>query len=342
MKYTINSKKCTNGFTVPDVIVDKHLRLASGEQIKVLLLILRKSPDALDEKAIAKALKFDVSDVEDYLQYWVLTGILNEADETEPSLPEPEKYIPKAQKVKEEQVTVTVPVTAPEPEKPAYSKPSSAEIAARMSESKEIANLFNELQVKLGRTIGYDGQCTFMLLLDRFGLPVDVIFMLVDYCVSIGKIGFNYIESVGRSWGEQEIDTIAKAAEKIDSLNKIDKFWKRFIEETGIKNPKPTAKQIEYIGVWLNQLKTKPEMIIRAYEEMAENTGKLSFSYMDKIIRRWASEGIRNSDDINREKADHKDAKKAKSASPADASYDLDSYRNKAINQKLKYERKST
>ncbi len=328
MKYTVNKERFGSSFQVPADIVDKHLRLASGEQIKVLLLILRKMPEALDENKIAAALKYNVADVEDYLQYWVLTGVLKE--ENAEAAAEPVKYVPKAEK--------KTAASIPEPVKEEYSRPSASEIAARIGESKEIANLFTELQAKLGKTIGYDGQCTFILLHDRFGLPADVIFMLVDYCVSIGKTGYSYIEAAGRSWGEQEIDTIEKAAEKIASLNKVEKFWKKFAAETGIKNPKPTSKQTGYIEHWLTDLRMKPEMIMSAYEEMADSTGKVSFSYMNKILERWHAEGIKTPSALEESKAARTDAKSAKA--PAEASYDLDEYREKTIHSKLKYERK--
>ena len=78
MTYSLNPSFPERGFFVPSDIVDKHIRLASGEQIKVLLLILGKAPKKLDENEIAKKLKYSVADVEDYLQYWVLTGVLIE------------------------------------------------------------------------------------------------------------------------------------------------------------------------------------------------------------------------------------------------------------------------
>ena len=93
-----------------------------------------------------------------------------------------------------------------------------AQIAKRGSESAEIAFLFNEAQKKLGRTIGYDSQSSLLMIHDAYGLPVEVILMLIDYCVSIGKTGVNYITSTAKNWGEKEIDSIDVTKDVKDCL----------------------------------------------------------------------------------------------------------------------------
>lgn len=337
MTYSLNPDCGGEGFSVPDEIVDKHfLRLASGEQLKVLLLILRKAPEKLDIAKIAKALKYNESDVEDYIQYWMLTGILrqNDADVTAAS---PVKYVP-SEKAK---AAAAMTAVVPKPQLPEYTRPSQSEVAARMDESPDIRNLFRELQKKMGKTIGYDGQCTFICLYDRFGLSADVIFMLVDYCLSIGKSGYSYIEAVGGGWAEQEIDTIEKAAKKIASLNTVGKFWKKFAAAAGLDTPKPTSKQSAYIEKWIGEWGMSLELVSAAYEQMAEHTGKLSFAYMDKILASWCEQGFVTPDDVAKAEKSRKDAA-AKPAlkSNTNASYDLDKYTNQALNRPLKYERK--
>ena len=106
-----------------------------------------------------------------------------------------------------------------------------------LEESPEIGFLFNEAQAKLGKTIGYDGQCTLLLLHDHYGLPTEVSFMMIDYCVSIGKSNYAYLEAVGKDWGTREIDTLEKAAEQISILKSANTVWKEFSQYAGITNP---------------------------------------------------------------------------------------------------------
>lgn len=340
MSYSVNTSMFKSIFAVPTDIVDKHIRLANEHQLKVLLWILRNSPDNPDLDTMCKALKMNISDATDYLQYWVLTGVLtSEGDEpVQSAFKAPEK----------ETATVSVPVTAPavKPKEEsieetilAPSKPSSAEIAERIEESPEIGHLFNEAQMKLGKTIGYDGQCTLLLLHDHYGLPTDVLFMLIEYCVSIGKTNYSYIQAVGKDWGTREVDTLDKAAEQITALRRANTLWREFAKYAGIVNPRPTTAQSSYLRRWSDELKYGIDMIILAYEEMANHTGKISFSYIDKVLQNWNSKGYKTPEDIENALAQQKE-KKPKKTESASASYDLEKFKERSLHGELKYERK--
>lgn len=337
MNYSVNTSMFKSIFAVPTDIVDKHIRLANEHQLKVLLWILRNSPDNPDLDEMCKALKMNPGDVQDYLQYWVLTGVLK-TDNSEPvqtSFPEPEK-------VKAEKSVVKAPEPAKVSEKTEIlipSKPSSMEIAERIEESPEIGHLFNEAQLKLGKTIGYDGQCTLLLLHDHYGLPTDVLFMLIDYCVSIGKTNYSYIQAVGKDWGTREIDTLDKAAEQISVLRKTNTVWREFAKNAGIVTPRPTMKQAEHLRKWTEELKFSTDMILLAYEEMADHTGKMNFNYIDKILLNWHSKGFKTPEDVENAAEEQKDRKPTKNSGMA-ASYDLDEFKERSLHGELKYERK--
>ena len=337
MSYSVNTNLFKSIFAVPTDIVDKHIRLANEHQLKVLLWILRNSPDNPDLDEMCKALKMNPGDVQDYLQYWVLTGVLK-TDNSEPvqtSFPEPEK-------VKAEKSVVKAPEPAKVSEKTEIlipSKPSSMEIAERIEESPEIGHLFNEAQLKLGKTIGYDGQCTLLLLHDHYGLPTDVLFMLIDYCVSIGKTNYSYIQAVGKDWGTREIDTLDKAAEQISVLRKTNTVWREFAKNAGIVTPRPTMKQAEHLRKWTEELKFSTDMILLAYEEMADHTGKMNFNYIDKILLNWHSKGFKTPEDVENAAEEQKDRKPTKNSGMA-ASYDLDEFKERSLHGELKYERK--
>ena len=208
MSYSVNPSAFRSIFAVPAEIVDKHIRLANEHQLKVLLWILRNSPDNPDINAMCTALKINKDDAADYLQYWVLTGVILEEGKS-PDHIETVKLASSFSEVKKEDA----PQKTVEETKITHSKPSNSEIATRIGESPEIGHLFNEAQTKLGKTIGYDGQCTLLLLHDHYGLPTEVLFMLIEYCVSVGKTNYSYIEAVGKDWGNREVDTLEKAAE---------------------------------------------------------------------------------------------------------------------------------
>lgn len=334
MSYSVNPSAFKSIFAVPTDIVDKHIRLANEHQLKVLLWILRNSPDNPNIDEMCKALKMNISDANDYLQYWILTGVIA-GEDNEIISPPSDVVSEKNNEVKP--VISSSPTIAESIATP--SKPSSIEIAKRIDESPEIGYLFNEAQQKLGKTIGYDGQCTLLLLHDHYGLPVEVLFMLIDYCVSIGKTNYGYIQTVGKDWGTREIDTLDKAAEQISVLRKTNSLWREFAKNAGIVNPRPTTKQTSYLRRWSEELKFGIDMIILAYEEMANHTGKLNFNYIEKILCNWHSKGYKTPEDVEKAESELK-AKKSSVESASNASYDLDEFKERSLHGELKYERK--
>ena len=83
-------------------------------------------------------------------------------------------------------------------------------------------------------------------------------------------------------------------------------------------------------------------MIILAYDEMANHTGKLSFAYIDKVLMNWHKKGIKTPSDIEKETEEYSKAKKSadRNISSQNASYDIDEFKNRSLHGELKYERK--
>ena len=335
MSYSVNPTAFRSIFAVPSDIVDKHIRLANGHQLKVLLWILRNSPDKPDLNEMCKALKITIDDATDYLQYWVENGILSGKDDTyaETEIVEIKPEVSKANTPSPIFNATTVEDTTP-------SKPSSAEILTRLDESPEIGHLFNEAQIKLGKTIGYDGQCTLLLIHDHYGLPTEVIFMMIDYCASIGKTNYSYIQAVGKDWGLREIDTIEKAAEHIEALRNTQTLWTELSRATDITNKRPTPKQMDIVRRWSEEFEFKIDMVLRAYETMVENTGKFNLNYMNKVLTNWYEKGYKTPDDINNAEIEFQKAKNSKTSNDKNASYDLDKFKEQSLHSELKYERK--
>lgn len=327
MFYSVDKSKMNSVFSVPNDIVDNHIRLANENQIKILLLILRNNGKADNPEELSKALKIDIDDVNDCLKYWMLMGMLKQ--EETPQSNEPVKFVPLPKETQKKAEVTSTP-----------SKPSNSEIAQRIDESPEIGHLMVEAQGKIGKTIGYDGQCTLLLLHDHYGLPIEVLFMLIEYCVSVGKTNYSYIEAVGKDWGEREIDTLEKAAIQIDSLNNANRLWTEFAKYAGIKNPRPTLKQAEYLRRWKDEWKFSDDMIFRAYDEMATNTGKLSFGYIDKVLKNWNNEGYKTIANVEDGQKKRAESIKQSGTNSASTSYNLDEFKNRSIHGELKYERK--
>lgn len=333
MSYNVNPRAWGAVFPVPSDVVDKHIRLAGSTQLKVLLWLLRNVSQSPDSEEIAQGLRLDRDEVEDALKFWIDAGIVTSDGEASD----------KTNAVAENQIKKDHSPLRFSPKKElTYIKPNIAQILERVNEDDEIRFMFSEAQSILSKTIGHDGQSTLLMLHDSFGLPVEVILMLCRYCSSIGKSSFVYISKVGRDWGEKEIDTLEKADEEIIRLRSCNKVFSELRSLAGISTPQPTNAQIKYLECWTNELGFDVDMIYLAYEEMANNCAKISFPYMDKVLKNWHKDSLKTPDDVEKAKSSRKadtSANVSKSGKPK-VSYDKDEYMRRALNDPLIYKKK--
>ncbi|HBL40784.1 MAG TPA: hypothetical protein DDY98_04140 [Ruminococcaceae bacterium] len=336
MNYTINPQSAFGlSFSVPVSVTDKHLKLAGSAQLKVLLWLLRHTAEQPTTEQMCRALNMTPADANDAMQYWLEVGLVMEQGETVCAVQTPQ--------------TPTAPITDSEPTAPAadaktpiaQTRPTAEQVSRRGNESSEIAFLFNEAQKKFGRTIGYDSQSTLLMIHDSYGLPVEVILMLIEYCVSIGKSGMSYISTTAKNWSEKEIDSIEKADEKIKSLRRCESLWKELCELTGISTPRPTAVQSEYLHKWSKDFGYPMNIIFAAYEEMANHTDKISFAYMNKVLENWHQAGVREIGDIDRIKQEKAAAKTKpnKQVNTQTPSYDLNAFMQHSAQDPIVYKK---
>lgn len=331
MEYSLNPQIMFGlSFAVPAEVADKHLKLAGAVQLKALLWLLRHAAEKPTSQDIAKALNIHHADACDAMQYWIESGIVC-ADGQAPEKQEVPFYAVKAA----EKPAVTV-------EPNIITKPTAEQIARRTAESEEIRFMMNAAQEKLGRTIGYDSQATLLMICDSYGLPVEVLLMLIDYCVSINKSAIGYIAKAAKSWSEREIDSIEKADEQIRILRRCEGLWKKLCEMTGISTPRPTSAQSAYLRQWSNDMGFDIEMIYLAYEEMANHTDKISFPYMNKVLANWHEAGIKTPEQLDESKRQTKESKKSvrkKKSEGYEASYDIDEFNRRSATEPLVYKR---
>lgn len=343
MEYTINPSAYRNMFPVPVSLVDENIRLASVVQLKVILYFFRHSMagESVKIEETAKALFLDEADVADALIFWRERGVVvcpeDSVEGTDEREPLNGKIMPQVPQPEPPRETPQLHVV---PELP-ISKPSHEQVAARLKECEQFRELFSEAQLKLGKTIGYDGQSILIMLHDSYGLPMEVILMLLEYAKSLGKTSYSYIAKLGKKWSELEIDTIEGAEQYITEQTGTDALWREFQELSGVKNSKPTVKQRRFFNMWRAEYGFGADMIEVAYEISIDRTEKMSLEYMDKVLKSWHDSGIRTPSDVAAEhdkwvKAKANSPKKDNSKPESSASYDLDAFARKSVGLKYK------
>ena len=302
-------------------MAEDHLKLASGTQIKVLLYLLAHSDLGLRAENIAEAVGTSPADVDDALLYWKNAGIIA-ADNGElyPS---------------EVQSAHSAPLPAPKPVKEnildtpeARAKLRSEtifppkEIAGAVNGSTAVKYLFDTYEKLAGRPPKYSEQRTLMVLTEEIGLPCEVTMMLVEYCFNIDKATPAYMKTVALDWVQNGIDDIPKAEERIKLLQNRSSAEKKLRSRLGLTSSFST-KQRGLIEEWTD-LGISDLLIDEAYDITITNTGKMSFPYMDKILKKWLAEGITDPSQIKKEK-------KSAPSAPAKTSYDLSAIEQQSL-----------
>lgn len=346
MNYRINPLAFTGIFAVPNALVDDNIRLASALQLKTLLYMLRHSTDSdISLAAISKAIGYNEEDIDDALIFWAERGLLVK----EGSAPQPPVSVKQEEKTVEMSSAVTAAPVAATPvqsvkkvEEIPVTKPNHEQVAARLQESEQLRLLFAEAQNILGKTVGYDGQATLIMMHDSYGLPVEVILMAIEYNKARGKTGFASISKTGKEWSELEIDSIEGAIEYIEEHTVVDEAWQKLRAMTEITNKNPTQKQKRFLTAWIKEYGFSVDMIYFAYEEAIDNTGKISFEYMDRVLSNWHKNSVKTPQDIQKEKMKwqeqskkRKNDKNVKSKPPGERrepTFDVDAFKRKALN----------
>ena len=350
MSYTINLGAWNSVFAVPCSVVDRGLKLAGSVQLKVLLWVLRHAGEPFEAQDIASALGIDRADVGDAMLYWRENGLIAADGETlAPSAPETRET-----EVSKPPAAEPAAPAAPQPaivkkaaEQPRRllsrpQKPDSEFVAKRMAESQEVACLMQSAQQIFGRLLSGGDLATLLLIHDDFGLPCDVIAMLIQYAVKAGKSNMRYIEKAAIEWADNDINTHEKAEERLNLLAENQKAWHVVEQAIGMPRRTPSRKEEELAPVWVNRWKFGPDMIREAYDRTVDGTGKYQPSYMNKILERWHDSGITTSKQAADEEASRSETMRIKKGGEKQSgeqtdgkrtySFDIDEYERTSVN----------
>lgn len=305
-------------FGVPCVVADNFLKLATGEQIKVLLYLLRASGRTVTTEEIASNTGVTAQQAEEAVLFWQQVNVLS-SDNTI-NVPQSIMTAPAPQQTNTVSVEETLLVkTSPEPRRRENLRPT--EITDIMNDSPDIAELFKAAESTLGH-INNTMQNSLIWMMNYLGLKAEVILVLLVYCEEIEKTNVAYIEKIAVSWAEKGINAFDVAQEEVERLKSSNDYIGVIMKMFEMKR-RPTTKQLEIIEKWRSTGYAR-DLIHYAYEKTIENTGKLSFEYADKVLTSWNDNGFRSSDDVKRAESDYR--KRKKSGSDTTGTFDADKY----------------
>ena len=277
MGYYMNPQEMTSMFAIPASVADKHLRLASAEQLKVLLWCLKNLDKQFDLPSVCEGLKLDEYTVRDALDYWCERGVLCSTVDTKPS-EEPEK---------KKKVVRSAAV-----------KPGRDEVARRGLEDPEIAFLLREAEQKMGRILRQSETSTLVWLHDDMGLSGSLILMIIGFAVTEGRANIGFIEKTAVEWANDGVTDIVEAEQRLVLMRRRKSAWHTVETAWGIEHRSPTKAELEMADTWINEWNYDRDIIREAYEVCINTTSKFSVPYIKKIISEWHKAGVKTVDDI--------------------------------------------
>ena len=311
LDYQIDFKIWDSAFAFPASVVDDGLKLCPAPALKVLLLILRDPTIPIQPQRIADALGYPAADVADYLSYWAQRGLLRPrgADNgTQPAdASATQRPSPAAVQASELPANTDAERTGPSrhsrPERPPV-KLQPVEYKRIVDEHKDLSAMLEETEALLGKTLTSSDISTLVSLYDWAGMTPYMILTVVKYCtLTRDRVNVGYIQRVALSWLENGVDSDDAADHYLSGQVELDAQVRQVRETFGIYDRRITDKERAFIHTWFEEYHLDLALIRAAYERTVENTGKLSFAYVNKILSSWHAKGIRTVQQAEEERA---------------------------------------
>ena len=299
MAYTLNISQMQDAFLMPRSVVRKYLKLASPAAVKVMLWICcNNTGEILPEKAAAE-LVLDINEINEALIFWESVGILNGEPESAAVAAPRQKAVLRHQ------------------------KPSREETARRGLQSKEVAFLLREAEMKFGRTLRQNEISTLVWLYDDEGIPAAAILMIIEYAISENRATIGFVERTAVDWLNRGIAQDVRAVEEeIVKMRSRYSSWGIVQSAMGIERRSPSNSELETAHLWVNEWGYSSEMLKLAYYRCVDATSKFSMPYIRKIIEKWHKSGVKTAEEL--EKYESGEQKSGIYSAKKSASYDID------------------
>lgn len=270
---------------VSNTFLEEYMPEAEPLFCVIYLYILKLSYEnnQIGTEEIADKFQVLESDVIKALKYWDKKGII--------------KYIKKDDEEIIDFSTIDIKPNKKQIKSQLQPKYTEGEISDLYDNKTDIKEIFEFCEKILGKPLNSPERNLFISLYEWYGLNKDLIRLLVEYCVSIGKTNMRYIETVAINWCEKGIDTVEKAEE---NLILFKKDYRKIMSSCGQGSRQPLDTEINFMNKWLKEYGFKTEIICLACERAVMNIGQPKFSYIDSILTSWKENNIFTLEDIKK------------------------------------------
>lgn len=305
MQLSVNSAKWKRFFSVPCALIDEYIKLADESAVKLLLFLLCDESDNIDKNDTCRRLGIAENAFDDAVIFWRQLGVIEGGGQETPAVSDIASPV-FAEKEPASSETRVV-----------HARYTPKDIAGMIEADPETRELFSEAEHTLGRLLKHCDHEMLLNLKDYYRFPVQSAILILEYCRDIGHTSARYIESVASDFFDNGITDFLSIDAEINRRKQYSSFENQAKKALGLET-KPTKRQSQYILAW-QDMGFDENMISEARERCVDSINKLSFQYIDKILKSWADKKIFRPEDIS---ADTKPKQQDDTA----RSFDLDEF----------------
>lgn len=258
--------------------ISEYMPSANGEYVKLYLygLYAAMSGKNVTDEELAGLLRILVTDVENAWSYWEKKGLIK----------------------REGRDIVFLASKADKPKEAARPpRVSAGEVMNEMKVNPAMKDTVSMAEQLLERPLSSREISSIYDFMSWYGMDGNLVLMLLEYCVSIDKKNFAYIEKVAESWHREGINDIKSAEAVIKRATEEKKFASQCMKIFGLERGF-SSSELKYVNSWKTDYGFTASMVECAYEVTVKNTGKLAFAYMNKVLTSWHQKGIKTPKDI--------------------------------------------
>ena len=249
---------------------EKLISSADGNA-SLLYIYLMKNHGEVSLSKAAFDLKLSQADAESAFSLLISMGLVNARDDTPAEPPAVEEL-------------------------PSY---NAEDIKNELENGAVFPALVSEVQNSLGKILSSDDLMKLFGIYDSLGLPPEVILTLINHCVAEYNDRYGggrrptmrYIEKTAYSWERNGIFTLELAEEYIKRSGALRDRTKAIAAVLNITDRPLTASERKYVESWAD-MGFPPETVEIAYDRTVLRTGKLSWSYLNSILKSWYSKKL--------------------------------------------------
>ena len=197
-------------------------------------------------------------------------------------------------------------------EPPEYTR---EDIARKLEGDGRFACLLREVEHKLG-PLSTPSVKKLLGLYENLGLPADVVYTLVNYCIGKKEQQFGEgrlpnmreIEKEGYVWARKELFSIEKASEYMKREQALRGKYPEYMAALQMQGRASAPSEEKYLSAWA-EMGFPAETVAEAYDRTVLHCHEFRWPYCNGILKRWHEKGLHTPEQVRAENAKEKPKK---------------------------------